>query len=243
MKSICILLISIVLIISIPNREEAAAAYSDNVITIDDESGAATKLLTQMSTVLNVIDVSDMLSQVIDESRPPEIVVEVDADYTAYVDAYAVNLRKEPSTNSEVIDTLINDEKLGVESVLVTDIGEEWYFVSTKDQKGYIMKEFTTDEQPPIYLGKYQITHYCSCEKCCDIAGRPTASGKMPREGVTVAADKSIPFGTTLIIDGHEYTVEDRGGAVTGNHIDVFVNDHERARKLGTKYLNVYMKK
>jgi hypothetical protein len=52
-------------------------------------------------------------------------------------------------------------------------------------------------------LGKFQIYHYCPCEKCCGKKGGITATGTKPREGKTVAVDPEvIPLGSTVIIDG-----------------------------------------
>ena len=36
-------------------------------------------------------------------------------------------------------------------------------------------------------------------------------------------------------------TVEDRGGAINGNHIDIFFNTHSEALQFGTKYADVYL--
>ena len=104
-------------------------------------------------------------------------------------------------------------------------------------------------------LGEFKITAYCPCEKCCgywatvrpaDENGEPivyTASGKIAVQGVTVAADTSIlPFGTVLVIDGHEYTVQDRGGMVKGNHIDIYFDSHEAAKEWGTQYMEIFVK-
>ena len=56
---------------------------------------------------------------------------------------------------------------------------------------------------------------------------------------VTVAASSKFAFGTKLNIGGHIYTVEDRGGAVNGNKIDIFVNSHAEALQWGVRYLPV----
>lgn len=107
----------------------------------------------------------------------------------------------------------------------------------------------------PECLGVFKITAYCPCVKCCGIwsAEHPsrvgtgyiqtTASGTIPKAGHTVAADISVlPFGTVIIIDGHEYTVEDRGGAVDGNTIDIFFETHQEALNWGKQYKNIYIK-
>lgn len=86
-----------------------------------------------------------------------------------------------------------------------------------------------------------RITAYCPCEQCCGIyADGITYSGTEATEGRTVAADINIyPIGTTLLIGGEEYTVEDIGGAVQGMTIDVYFSSHEDALKYGVKYETV----
>lgn len=85
----------------------------------------------------------------------------------------------------------------------------------------------------------YKITAYCSCSKCCGKSTGRTASGTTATAGRTVAASGQFAFGTQLNIGGHIYTVEDRGGAIQGNRIDIFVNSHAEALQWGVRYLNV----
>lgn len=85
----------------------------------------------------------------------------------------------------------------------------------------------------------YKITAYCSCSKCCGKTTGRTASGTQATAGRTVAAPSKFAFGTKLNIGGHIYTVEDRGGAIKGNRIDVYVNSHSAALQWGVKYLPV----
>lgn len=85
----------------------------------------------------------------------------------------------------------------------------------------------------------YKITAYCSCAKCCGKATGRTASGTMATAGRTVAAPKNFAFGTKISINGKTYVVEDRGGAIKGNRIDLFVSSHSEALRWGVKYLPV----
>ena len=85
----------------------------------------------------------------------------------------------------------------------------------------------------------YKITAYCPCSKCCGKTTGRTASGTTATAGRTVAASSKFAFGTKLNIGGHVYTVEDRGGAINGNKIDIFVNSHAEALQWGVRYLNV----
>ena len=85
----------------------------------------------------------------------------------------------------------------------------------------------------------YKITAYCPCAKCCGKTNGITAMGTHATSGRTVAASSKFAFGTKLNINGHVYTVEDRGGAINGNKIDIFVNSHAEALAWGVRYLPV----
>ena len=86
----------------------------------------------------------------------------------------------------------------------------------------------------------FKITAYCSCSKCCGAhASGYTASGTLATANRTVAASSQYAFGTKLIINGKEYTVEDRGGAITGDRIDIYMDSHAEALAWGVRYLPV----
>ena len=85
----------------------------------------------------------------------------------------------------------------------------------------------------------FKVTAYCSCAKCCGKATGRTAAGTKATAGHTVAASGQFAFGTKLIINGQQYTVEDRGGAIQGNRIDIYMNSHAEAVAWGVRYLPV----
>ena len=98
----------------------------------------------------------------------------------------------------------------------------------------------TTSRTTPVTNGTiYKITAYCPCAKCCGKSNGITASGTKATAGRTVAASSKFAMGTKLNINGHIYTVEDRGGAINGNKIDIFVNTHAEALAWGVRYLPV----
>lgn len=95
-----------------------------------------------------------------------------------------------------------------------------------------------TSETDELY-GYFTITYYCACTKCCGAyATGTTASGTHVQAGRTIAAPSRYAFGTKMKIFDNVYTVEDRGGAITGNKIDIYVDSHEEALRLG-KQTNV----
>ena len=116
--------------------------------------------------------------------------------------------------------------------------------------------EETTKKDEYVSLGEFTLTAYCSCRKCCGkyAANRPvdkygrqivkTASGSVAKAGYTVAADKKLfPFGTKIYINGHEYEVQDRGGAVKGKKIDIYFDSHKEALNFGRQTAEVFIKK
>ena len=116
----------------------------------------------------------------------------------------------------------------------------------TEEEETQLCQELINTPEPitPLKsLGVYKITAYCPCYRCCGKTNGITASGVKAVEGVTAAADSRFPFGTKLYIDGHEYIVQDRGGAIKGNKIDVFFADHQSAINFGVQYKEVFSEK
>lgn len=90
-------------------------------------------------------------------------------------------------------------------------------------------------------LGTYLTTGYCPCAACCGKTNGVTASGAIARTNHTIAADTGVlPFGTQVVINGKVYTVEDRGGAIRGNRIDIFFGSHQEALNYGKQTVRVY---
>ena len=122
------------------------------------------------------------------------------------------------------------------------------------DDESNITADEPKDAIHRVSLGKFRLTAYCPCEKCCgiwaknrptDIDGKPivkTASGQIAKQGYTIAADKmQLPFGTKVYINGHEYEVQDVGGAIKENSIDIYFESHQEALEFGVKYEEVYI--
>jgi 3D (Asp-Asp-Asp) domain-containing protein len=70
-----------------------------------------------------------------------------------------------------------------------------------------------------------------------------TASGNPVKEWHTIAAGPSIPFGTKIYIPEfmRTFVVEDRGGAITDNHLDIYMERLEDAREFGRKDIYVFV--
>lgn len=87
------------------------------------------------------------------------------------------------------------------------------------------------------------VTAYCQCVICCGPnAHGITADGHKPVQGVTVAASRSIPFGTHIVIDKHIYTVQDRLAKRYDNRVDIYFNNHKDALRFGKQKKQVEIK-
>lgn len=83
----------------------------------------------------------------------------------------------------------------------------------------------------------FTVSHKGSISKCCGAyANGYTATGAKATQGVTIAADPDVlPMGTEIELDGHTYTVQDTGGAITGNRLDLYFDSHEDALRWGVR--------
>lgn len=87
-----------------------------------------------------------------------------------------------------------------------------------------------------INMGEFKLTAYCPCYRCSEGWGRKTHSGNMAKSNHTVAADLSIMnLGDTVTINGKKYVVEDSGGGVRGDHLDIFFDTHEEVEEFGVQ--------
>ena len=87
--------------------------------------------------------------------------------------------------------------------------------------------------------GVYKVTAYCACMQCCGKTNGITASGAKATANHTIAEPSTFAFGTKVVINGITYTVEDRGGAIQGNRIDIYMNSHAEALAWGVRYVEV----
>ena len=98
-------------------------------------------------------------------------------------------------------------------------------------------------------LGRYYITAYCNCSKCCGIyANGYTASGTECHydgkyDGTTCAIDRQIHrFNEYIYVPSEDrvYVTEDTGSAVKGRHIDLYFPTHAEVERYGSHYEEVF---
>ena len=93
-------------------------------------------------------------------------------------------------------------------------------------------------------VGDFRVTHYCACTICTYGTGI-TASGKQVAEGMVAADWKVLPKNTVVYVKRGDtikkYVVEDRGGAIGGNKLDIYVPTHGQAINAGVFTAEVYV--
>ena len=85
------------------------------------------------------------------------------------------------------------------------------------------------------------ITAYCACTICCGpISSGITASGSRPTAGITVAASRRYPLGSTIYVTipgylNKRYLIQDRLHKQYDNRVDIYFSKHQDAKKFGIK--------
>lgn len=114
----------------------------------------------------------------------------------------------------------------------------------TLEERIYSLEaELETYEKSQEYeLRKMNVTKYAPLDEEAvegmDFAGRRkiTASGEKVVPGETAAAGTNIPFGTRIYVENKGwYTVNDRGGGIGKNDIDLAVEEVEEAEEFGER--------
>jgi 3D (Asp-Asp-Asp) domain-containing protein len=99
------------------------------------------------------------------------------------------------------------------------------------------------EEKNKVKVLSIQSTAYTKHCVGCTGTGK-TASGKIAKQGRTISADTSlIPMGCKVKLDfpnksqyNGTYIVEDRGGAIKGRKIDLYLDSHSDAIDFGRQH-------
>ncbi|MBO5478231.1 MAG: G5 domain-containing protein [Clostridia bacterium] len=94
----------------------------------------------------------------------------------------------------------------------------------------------------------FNTSAYCACMKCCGKTNGITSSGAKASSWCTLAAGKAYPIGTIIYIpyfknkpNGGWFIVQDRGGAISNNRLDVYMGTHSQALQFGRRNLECYV--
>lgn len=165
----------------------------------------------------------------------PEVVEETVPETTA---AYFPEELREPADKSVLVkdSPYVPEYKYGRPSITPIEIPAPLSDTDIRNYIGYV----NTDKY--LYLGEYRITGYTpGCSHCCGASHGITTSGNKAQIGYTVAAERNIPLGVTLYIEGYGfYVVQDRGN-LKENTIDIASPTHESCYDITKSGVNVYV--
>ncbi len=125
----------------------------------------------------------------------------------------------------------------------------EWTFKSTLENKQIEQSELTVEDKIlnkwkekqahmwnnlPTESFTINASAYTAAADECGKTDGKTASGLKVTPKSTHACPREYPFGTIISIEGMgEYRCEDRGGAIKGNHFDIYVQTKSEAFAFG----------
>lgn len=139
---------------------------------------------------------------------------------------------------------------LGVVTLGVVEVGARMIYSVSTEPRPVVLPVADVQTSPDIHApvkdgATYEITFYS--HGCImpfrgpEGHARRAANGRWPIADVTVAADTRLhPFGTELLVEGIGFrTVGDRGRAIKGKKLDLFVDSCREARKHGRQWRRV----
>lgn len=144
---------------------------------------------------------------------------------------------------------LQNNIKVANELAMVSQAEPEPQTVAVEEKVSTVVTQAAPSSTPVYadpsmsgyeFVGNFLTTAYCPCAHCCGKATGITASGARATANHTIATSSQFSFGTQLVMNGQVYTVEDRGGAIQGNRIDIFYTTHAEAIAYGKRWVAVY---
>lgn len=137
-------------------------------------------------------------------------------------------------------DEIKNDDSVEVadiqqpkseEDVKAEEIMNKWKEKQVEKWKNLSDKPFTINASA-----------YTASADECDNANGVTASGLKVQANRTIACPPEFPFGAKIEIEGlGTYVCEDRGGAIKGNHFDIYVETKKEAFAFGRQELTAHV--
>ncbi len=237
---LCVLLISVAVFCYISTTSKTVA--------IDDGSSVTTLTLYGNATVSDVLAKShiilepyDTLEKSLDSYVENNETIVVNKDALDYASGYA-------GMFASLGESMIAESNaIYIQQLQASQVQSSFGATGASDSSSSVIGNTIV-----CYDGTYTIvqvvtvkaTGYCPCSICCgEYASGYTADGSLATAGHTIAAPSTYPFGMHMYIPYFDrvFEVEDRGGAIDGNRIDVYFDTHDEALRFGVKTFEIYI--
>lgn len=155
----------------------------------------------------------------------------------------------ETQINPKIQKDLLNSRLIILEkkSVIHSNTEFEGFLEETKkkdpetEEREKFLAKFEKDKKSTNLPQKKFFVNASAYTASADECGKSdgiTASGLKVREQETIACPPLFPFGTKIKIETMgTYICEDRGGAIKGNHIDIYMETKKEAFSFGRQNL------
>ena len=204
------------------------------------------RILIVLKTTILVagIIISMLLAQVVClKKQIKEVTIKGEKIKETSLDEEIPQMQEEPE--STVVElTYKSSDKQEVSNMVLVKVKNEEAKQPAKSQTSKVTTKNATD---PVVV-KLNTSAYCACEICCGKTDGITASGRKAKPWHTVAAGRKYPIGTIVYIpaltnmpNNGWFEVEDRGGAISDEKLDIYFESHEKALKYGRKTLEAYI--
>lgn len=187
---------------------------------------------------------------IINKGNKEIAISEANLEITSCIGEYSVHTEYIPVKEmmSSYIDTL------PIPEIEVVNIEQDVANENNQEERESEILETANNELSKMVEGITPIirnlntSSYCQCEKCCEKTDGITASGEKATAWHTVAAGKDYKIGTIIYIpelanmpNGGWFIVQDRGGAISNDKLDIYLNTHSEALQYGRKTLECYI--
>lgn len=156
-----------------------------------------------------------------------------------------------PEVTNETKINLKNDKNSTLISILAYNNPNPWLLVPAQPEEPVQTPEELEREkklerfrsrikEANLPKGQFQInaSAYTAAADECGKSDGITASGVLVKENRTLACPKQFPLGVRIKIDGYgTFVCEDRGGAIKGNHFDIYMQTKKEAFAFGRRNL------
>jgi 3D (Asp-Asp-Asp) domain-containing protein len=146
--------------------------------------------------------------------------------------------------NFNIVENILTIGKANVclaeELAPAAKIEEEKKVEEVKKEENIIIETKKVPKNSNLPEGKFIInaSAYTAAADECGKSDGITASGKKVKENETIACPKNFAFGTKINIEGYgTYICQDRGGAIKGNKIDIYMETKAQAFAFGRRNL------
>lgn len=204
------------------------------------------RILIVLKTTILVagIIISMLLAQVVClKKQIKEVTIKGEKIKETSLDEEIPQMQEEPESTVVELTYKSSDKQEVSNMVLVKVKNEE----AKQPAKSQTSKVTTKNANDPVVV-KLNTSAYCACEICCGKTDGITASGRKAKPWHTVAAGRKYPIGTIVYIpaltnmpNNGWFEVEDRGGAISDEKLDIYFESHEEALKYGRKTLEAYI--